>query len=88
MVVLRVKDIQREYGISKPTAIKLVKDFESEILKSDSKIPDTCLLISENIKWVNSIAFYHFMLNREKLKDPIARVRVKRFNSEDYKGVI
>lgn len=88
MVVLRVKDIQKEYSISKPTAIRLVKDFENEILRADSKIPNSCLLIDENIKWVNSIAFYHFMLNRQKLKDPIARGRVKKFNSEDYKGVI
>lgn len=65
MVVLRVKDIQKEYSISKPTAIRLVKDFENEILRADSKIPNSCLLIDENIKWVNSIAFYHFMLNRQ-----------------------
>ncbi|MDU5350514.1 MAG: hypothetical protein E6147_05920 [Peptostreptococcus sp.] len=85
---MRLKDIQKEYSISKPTAIRYLEEFEEEILKEDSKIPKKCVIYSNNIRWVNKKAFYHFMLNRERLKDSIARKRVKVFSSKDYEEIV
>lgn len=87
MKYLRTKNIQEKYSISRSTTRKLVREFETEIQKSDSKIKQNNLIKVSNMTLVEEEAFQYFIENRDMLIDKAARKRVPDYLDSKAKAV-
>lgn len=80
--MIRAKQVQSMWSLSKSGAVNFIKKFEEELNRSDSKFEKKYLVRAGRTKFVDEEAFFYFMLNYDSLQDEVDRKRIKKFTED------
>lgn len=86
---INYKDINRlfNYKENSQIGVRLIKAFQNEVNRVDSKFNKLALIENEDRRTVHKIAFLYFIKHKKLLENENTRKDVKQFNINDFKDL-